>query len=385
MTFDLRTIYAMTAIACIVLGLFQCFAYFTGRFERWLAVWSASNILIGIGSLFIAFRGLVPDLVATQAGNGLTIVGCLLLPVSLRIFAGRRVDAPLLLAAIVAINVPLLLMDGPEQWSQRIAFSSLIFAMIDLTVVRETFRLWRDEGLTSALLTAALFGTTATMYISRSIMAHNGQLGDMGLFQPGNGLHALIGLSALLFVTLRSMLIMLMGMERANLRLQDAAYRDPLTGVLNRSGLARWFSAVTTMPIAVLVVDLDRFKEFNDNCGHAIGDKVLRAFAQAAGSVVGASGLIARHGGDEFVVVLKGRSLEQAVLVAENLRIAFSLGTAGLDAALPIRPTLSIGAAAQAGGTVDLPSLLHQADQALYRRKRDGRDGVDVYSPELAA
>jgi diguanylate cyclase (GGDEF)-like protein len=385
MTFDLRTIYAMTAIACIVLGLFQGFAYFTGRFERWLAFWSASNILVGVGSLCIAFRGLVPDFVATEVGNGVTIVGCLLLPVSLRLFSGRRVDATVLLAAIIVINVPLLLMSEPEQWSQRITFSSIIFAMIDLSVARESFRLWRDEGLTSALLAASLFGMTALMYLSRALLAHNGQLGDAGLFQPGNGIHAMIGLSALLFVTLRSMLVMLMGMERANLRLQDAAYRDPLTGVLNRSGLARWFSGLTAMPIAVLVVDVDRFKEFNDSCGHAIGDNVLRAFAQAAGSVVGPHGLIARHGGDEFVVVLKGRSLEQAVLVAENLRIAFSLRTAGLDVSLPVRPTLSIGAAAHAGGTVDLPSLLHQADQALYRRKRDGRDGVDVYSPELAA
>ncbi|MFB9947404.1 GGDEF domain-containing protein [Rhizobium puerariae] len=386
MTFDLRTIYAMTAVACVVLGMFQCAAYVTGRFERWLAWWSASNILVGIGSFCIALRGFAPPLMSVQLGNVLTIAGCVLLPVSMRVFVGRPVSLLHCCLAIIVLGLPFVSIFGASDASlERIAYGSVIYCLLDLVVVWEAHRLVRDEKLYSAELAVGLFVLTAAIHASRAVMAMTGFLGGGNLFSAGDTAHAWVALSAMVFLTLRSMVIMLMAAERAGNQLRTVAHADPLTGVLNRGGLVSSFPALSPRPLAVLLIDIDHFKQLNDTHGHAMGDEVLRAFAVSASNALDGEDLIARHGGDEFVIVLKERSLEQAVAIAEHIRLAFTASLCRLGDRLSVLPTLSIGAAAETSGPSELEALLHMADQALYARKRQGRDGVDAFGGSVLA
>lgn len=386
MTFDLRTIYAMTAVACVVLGMLQCAAYFTGRFERWLAWWSASNFLVGIGSFLISLRSIAPDSMTVQFGNVLTIAGCVLLPASMRIFVGRTVSLLHCSLVIAVLGIPFVTIFSAHDASlQRIAYGSAVYCLLDLAVAREAHRLGREEKLYSAELAVGLFVLTAMLYASRSTMAMTGLLGDGNLFNGGDAVHAWVALSAMVFLTLRSMVIMLMAGERASARLRSAAYCDALTGVLNRGGLVRSFAELSPKPLAVLLIDIDHFKQLNDAHGHAMGDEVLRAFASSAANALDDGDLIARHGGDEFVIVLKERSLEQAVAIAEHIRLAFVTSLRRLGDRLSVLPTLSIGAAAESAGPVDLEALLHKADQALYARKRQGRNGVDAFREDVLA
>jgi diguanylate cyclase (GGDEF)-like protein len=386
MTFDLRTIYAMTAAACVVLGMIQYAAYFTNRFGRWLAWWSASNILLGLGSFCIVLRGIAPDAITVQLGNTLTIAGCVMLPAAMRIFAHRSVSLRTCGLLIVVLSLPFILVYPQSDAAlQRVAYGSVVCGLLDLTVAFEAYRLMRSERLQFAKLTVVLFCITAALYLCRAAFAAAGMFGSRGLFEDGESSHALMGLVAMLFLTLRSMVITLMAAERTAAQLEDAAYHDPLTGVLNRGGLARAFRASSSKSPALLLVDLDHFKQLNDSCGHSAGDDVLRAFAQAARDTVGPGDLLARHGGDEFVIVLHDISLEQAVMAAERLRLAFALSLSRIERDLPVRPTLSIGAALDATMPGNLEALLHKADQALYRRKREGRDGVDAYRDDQQA
>ncbi|MGK6311852.1 GGDEF domain-containing protein [Neorhizobium sp. DT-125] len=386
MAFDLRTIYAMTAVACVVLGMLQCAAYFTGRFERWLAWWSASNILVGIGSFCIALRGMAPDFITVHLGNVLTVAGCVLLPAAMRIFAGRTVNLFHCGLLIAVLSLPFVLaFDAADASLGRIAYGSALFCLLDLAVAWESFRLSRNEGLHSAKLAAGLFVTTAGIYAIRASFAVAGVLGDRNLFTGSNQVHVWMALSALVFLMLRSMVLMLMAAERTSTQLRDAAHRDPLTGALNRGGLAQAFDSLSAKPLAALVVDIDYFKQLNDTHGHAAGDEVLRAFASSAAGELHTGDLIARYGGDEFVIVLKERSLEQAVATAEDIRLAFTASLGRLNRPLSVLPTLSIGAAAKTSGPSDLEALLHKADQALYARKRQGRDGVDVFRDNVLA
>ncbi|WJR65516.1 GGDEF domain-containing protein [Neorhizobium sp. CSC1952] len=386
MTFDLRTIYAMTAVACMVLGLLQGAAYFTGRFERWLVWWSASNILVGIGSFCIALRGMAPDFITVHLGNVMTIAGCVLLAAAMRIFVGRTVNLSRCCLLIAILSMPLVFVfDAPGESLERLAYGSAIYCLLDLAVAREAYRLARDEKLHSAKLAVGLFVLTAAVFASRSVMAGTGILGDGNLFSSSNAVHAWMALSAMVFLMLRSMVIMLMAAERTGAQLKAAAHCDPLTGVLNRSGLVRSFASLPSKPVAALVVDIDYFKQLNDTHGHAMGDEVLRAFASSAAREIHAGDLIARYGGDEFVIVLKERSLEQAVEAAEHIRLAFTASLGRLNQPLSVLPTLSIGAAAEASGAADLEALLHKADQALYARKRQGRNGVDAFRDNILA
>lgn len=386
MIFDLRTIYAMTAVACFVLGLIQGAAFLSGRFERWLGWWSASNLIIGTATFLIALRNVAPDPLSIQAGNALTIVGCLLLPATMHVFAGGQVRIMSLVCLTTLLVLPCVVVYTDQSATmQRVAYGSVMGALFDLMVALQTWHLYREQKLQSARLAAVLFAVTATIYATRAGLSLVGDLGERDLFGSGNALHSWIGLSSMMFLALRSSVIMLMAAERAGNQLRAAAFRDPLTGVFNRGGLLQYFRAPVVKPFALLLVDLDHFKQLNDTAGHAAGDRVLQAFAAAARTAVSADDLIARHGGDEFVIVLKQQRIEEAMAVAEQIRLQFALSLAQLAEKLPVRPTLSIGIAAHASGPADLDALLQRADSALYRRKRKGRDGVSAWRDDRNA
>jgi diguanylate cyclase (GGDEF)-like protein/PAS domain S-box-containing protein len=166
-------------------------------------------------------------------------------------------------------------------------------------------------------------------------------------------------------------------------KLQLMATHDPLTGLANRAALldaaSRALSAArrSARSTAVLMVDLDRFKNVNDTQGHAAGDELLVAAARCIEDVVRTGDLVARLGGDEFVVVLHG--LEDpgtAVRVAGRLVAAFR--DPFIIGGVEVLATVSVGVAiAEASSTG--ADLLHEADVAMYAAKERGRDQVAVF------
>jgi diguanylate cyclase (GGDEF)-like protein len=157
--------------------------------------------------------------------------------------------------------------------------------------------------------------------------------------------------------------------DEAQARLRQAALRDPLTGVWNRAGLAEQKSRLWAREAGVLAIDVDNFKTVNDRHGHAEGDRVLVAIAQEAARLATASdGIVARTGGDEFVMLLPGGE-------AELTRVATALlASLRSTQAPPATWSLSLGLAVVAEGEGDFEPALQRADAALYRAKDGGRD-----------
>lgn len=165
-------------------------------------------------------------------------------------------------------------------------------------------------------------------------------------------------------------------LEDANRKLEELATEDALTGVLNRraldTGLQReWLRAKDRgIPLAVCMIDVDRFKAFNDNHGHLEGDRVLRVIAQfLADNHESDRELLARFGGEEFALVLPGHDAEAAIERVQKLHAA------SVRQGWPV--TLSFGVASHipAAGTGP-ESLIGEADAALYRAKREGRNRI---------
>jgi diguanylate cyclase (GGDEF)-like protein len=164
-----------------------------------------------------------------------------------------------------------------------------------------------------------------------------------------------------------------LAIERTDLveRLDFLARRDELTGLVNRRVLQEELerevqsARADDRPLAVLMLDLDSFKQINDAQGHRAGDRLLKATAAAWVEAMGDSGLIARFGGDEFAAVLPGIGLEAAIAVGERLR-----------AAVPAPATCSIGVAVLAEEQT-AAQLMNAADDRLYAAKRGGRDRVE--------
>lgn len=159
---------------------------------------------------------------------------------------------------------------------------------------------------------------------------------------------------------------------------------DYLTGIYNRNYLEKtvdlWLeqAIVGNQNIVCLALDIDNFKAINDEFGHLFGDEVIKKVSQSCSNIIGENELIGRYGGDEFIVVLNGSSLEvgkeKAKQIEENIR---NLKIINNGKSIPIQ--VSIGAADNSSGTVSsFQDLFHLADVALYKAKRSGKNQIFV-------
>jgi two-component system, cell cycle response regulator len=174
---------------------------------------------------------------------------------------------------------------------------------------------------------------------------------------------------------------------KAREALREQATHDPLTGLWNRYALLDALerehgrAGREGTPLAVIMVDLDHFKEVNDTYGHLAGDATLRETAGRMQAVVRSYDLVGRYGGEEFLIVLPGTSGPNAAQLAERLRAALAQEPVG--ARFRIAVTASFGVAATGQGPDDDPqTLIRLADEALYRAKEKGRNRVEWAAAE---
>jgi len=170
-------------------------------------------------------------------------------------------------------------------------------------------------------------------------------------------------------------------------QLLNEARADAKTGLLNaatweREAAAEIARAVrTSSPLAVVLLDLDRFKQVNDTYGHLVGDEVLRMIAGTMTGVLREYDLAGRFGGEEFVMLLPQTRATDALRIAERVRDHIARLLISTPAGERVHVTVSIGVAAlDAGSSRELTELLAAADAALYRAKSSGRDQVQMIS-----
>jgi diguanylate cyclase (GGDEF)-like protein len=168
---------------------------------------------------------------------------------------------------------------------------------------------------------------------------------------------------------------------RRRRRLADLALRDELTGLPNRRAVLAFareqFNLARRLetPLAVALIDLDRFKQVNDTHGHAAGDRVLQAFAAAAHGVLRGQDRIGRYGGEEWLLVMPGTRAGELAPVFERLRTALAAqNVAGMPQ--PHGVSFSMGGAEVRAGIDSLDALIAEADSQLYRAKAHGRDAM---------
>ena len=175
--------------------------------------------------------------------------------------------------------------------------------------------------------------------------------------------------------------------KKKELQLFDQATRDPLTKCYNR----RQFDELAkneiqrsrryNHPFCLFMIDADHFKNVNDTHGHAVGDLVLQALADCCRRTLRESDIIARFGGEEFVILLPEVTIENAHRVTERLRIKISKLVVKNELDQDVRFTVSIGLVSSTV-TDDIPEMLKMADEALYVAKENGRNRVVVYEAD---
>jgi diguanylate cyclase (GGDEF)-like protein len=182
-------------------------------------------------------------------------------------------------------------------------------------------------------------------------------------------------------LSLGGIILGLNSLRVAHKRIITLMCTDPLTGIANRRIFmeslcgAISFAQRHQTPLSIIMADLDAFKSVNDTFGHNAGDQVLQAFATLLMDNNRQEDLVARFGGEEFIMMLPGTGVEEAVVLAERLRRHWQEMT---SPGLSIRSTASFGVAAyHSGDTVD--GFIERADQALYDAKVMGKNQVVVW------
>jgi diguanylate cyclase (GGDEF)-like protein len=178
-------------------------------------------------------------------------------------------------------------------------------------------------------------------------------------------------------------LLLLMLFERLNEKLVVQAMRDSLTDVYNRRAFEeiafREISGArrSGMPLALIVCDIDRFKAINDTFGHLAGDEVLLDVARLLRANLRDEDTLCRWGGDEFVALLPRAGSEDAHQAARRIALAFENGLFHVaKTQIPVSVSLGVAAGDRLNG--DLPALLQEADQAMYRAKQRFREAATV-------
>lgn len=164
------------------------------------------------------------------------------------------------------------------------------------------------------------------------------------------------------------------------------ASHDALTGLLNRSGILEAMAeelqgcAHGEHPLAVVLIDLDHFKQVNDEHGHLVGDAVLAKVGARLTACLRDSDKVGRYGGEELLLLLPGMS-QQSQHRLRAIHEALSIAPYEVGAARPLQVTCSVGVSwFRVGDTA--ASLLARADEALYRAKRSGRNRIEPEEPE---
>ncbi|MGQ8975369.1 diguanylate cyclase [Acinetobacter schindleri] len=171
---------------------------------------------------------------------------------------------------------------------------------------------------------------------------------------------------------------------------RNLAHTDELTQLYNR----RHFVSLAENCIhdwprysstCLLMFDVDHFKQINDSYGHDVGDRVLQLIADTARKEMRHSDVLARFGGEEFIILLSDTQLQDALVIAERIRNSIQQQYLYARPELVLKFTVSIGIAELESHTQDLDDLIKKADVALYAAKKSGRNRIEVYRPDMSS
>ncbi len=380
---DINTLFMVTMHVEIILGLLLFFAWAQNFSKTALAWWGGAHLLRAVSIMLLSTHGSTPDWVSIDLANAVLFASFALTWSGARVFDQRSAEP---IWCMVGVIIWMLACRLP-QFAASIEFRAMVGALIATTYTwLAAYEFWRgrDEALVSRWPAIFMLFAHGALFLLRTPLAAILHISPATAVSQSAWLE-MLSMEALLFTISIAFILLAMAKERTEYRHREAARTDALTGTLNRRGFLeqcadsnRW--AMDGKPTAVMLIDLDNFKTINDRYGHAIGDRVLKIFAETAHFNIPSSGLIGRWGGDEFVAVIYDTTREEAKSAAERMQLAFRKMTADINGE-PVKASLSIGMVFSADGSLDLPTLLVQADEALYLAKELGRNRLEIASP----
>jgi diguanylate cyclase (GGDEF)-like protein len=374
---DIRTLVVLLALSAVLMTVILSLGLRNGHAD------GRNKWTLGLGSValawfLIALRGLVTPVVTVAAADALMLAGLCTQVAALREFGGTRPTWRAILAPAALLF--LLTLTLRHDFPAYTLVASLALSL-PLLALGAFFWMLGERGMRWPVVFFYALG--AVLLDLRAFAIWLGSRPD------GTDLFRASGSDGVTFLTLFATTItgsfgfLEMQRGRAESGLRRLAMLDGLTELFNRRAFLDLAERELGrgrrrgQPSALLMIDIDHFKRVNDSHGHAAGDRVLAAVADAARRSLRAEDLLGRYGGEEFCALLSVSDLEQALATAERVRVAIEgLTLEGISERL----TVSIGVTRcdNAGGA-ELDAGLQRADEALYRAKASGRNRVCAF------
>lgn len=340
--------------------------------------WAVGSMMIAAGLFLFALRGVGPVVLTEIVSNLFLLPGMMLFNFGIVKAADRRPPVKSGLAWCAVANAVLAwFVLGAPNYPAAVLTQNLVFLILDLYTAYACLKAKATKGNYTFRIIGMLFVVLALAICWR---VAGGVFGLTFSFSPT--LPRLFWVAAsLISFPMITVLLTLHTSQRLQERLHAQASRDSLTDAFNRRAFIEFADKEWSRclrhgyPLSILTVDIDRFKNFNDQHGHQTGDAALVQVSKAAQGALRSNDIWCRYGGEEFVALLPSATINQAMAVAERLRLSVERTTIESPNG-PLNVSVSIGVAERSPKHSSLSEVLAISDAALYRAKATGRNRV---------
>ena len=381
---DVRTIFIVCTSFVFLYGIgMMAFARKMPSYNG-LYLLAIVNFLLAIGISLIFLRDHIDIFWSIIVGNSLILLSANLTYQAHLRFINIEKKSAIPSTAILIFTIVLLFIStyGIPDANTRITLLSLFyflqFALIAYTVWH--FQQQSQQRIYTPL--SVIAGGFALFFVFRFVVAlfDDHFIATYGL--TGSIMQALQVIFLMLYIALLDFFIVLIATDQLVQKIAELAYRDSLTTLYNRRGLDHTMeqdNAFFDKPLAVIMCDIDHFKLINDHYGHHVGDIVIKSFARQLKESTRKTDICTRWGGEEFLIILPLTDEQEALMIAEKIRVACE------QLIFPEHPelcfTTSFGICSKKDGH-NFDELINDADHALYQAKTQGRNQVCIFNAE---
>ena len=335
MGLDVNTLFMVTIYVEAMLGLLLLFAWIQNSGIHAVAWWGCAHLLRAASVMLFGMYGNVSDAISIDLANALLFTAFALTWSGARVFDGRAPEPMYVVGGAILWILVSHTSSFVDSLDAKVLLASGIITAYTWATAYEFWR-GRREPLVSRWPAIFMLFAHGALFLLRTPLA------QVLPWSPSNQVFdsvwlTVLSFEALLFTIAIAFILLAMAKERTELRHKTAALVDPLTGIANRRAFLEDVMALSKRQesegrsVAVLLADLDHFKSINDRFGHAVGDRVLQVFVEAACAKLGPSDLIGRLGGEEFAIVIYDSGRDKGLAIAERIRLAFEDAAVEVD------------------------------------------------------
>lgn len=344
--------------------------------------WRVGTLLLAVACVLLALQGLLPSVLRLPLANGCLLLGLLAYLRAVSLFCNKRISLAYLLPVLITVASVYWFTAHNPNVGARIVIGSFAMAILLLASALYLFAFTQQDSSISQTVLASTFLFIGLFMLVRSIYFFVSPTGMATILDNNSWWNILTPIFAAILPVIGTTAYLLMCSHRMRTRWELAASTDYLTGLANRRSVVlagnRAFLAAQRhqMALSVAVIDVDHFKNINDRFGHDAGDLALKHIVSVLETIGRKMDLLGRFGGEEFVMLLEQTNHQQALVIAQRMRLAIQNSVFDLTG-YATSMTVSIGLATIQESDRSFDNLLQRADKALYAAKALGRNRVE--------